>query len=98
MVASPPKPGRLFAAIVFVILATLGSPIIWGLLGGMAEGLGHPIPIGILILVALAVMALSIWTLVAALKYRPKYRAAYERWLKTWICGHCGSKFVPNGE
>ena len=36
----------------------------------------------------------AVWSVLAFLNL-PKHRAALARWRKTWICGRCGTFFVP---
>lgn len=50
---------------------------------------------GILALISGVILALSAPVLIVTYFFRAKFDAADERWRQSWICGRCGSIFVP---
>lgn len=47
-------------------------------------------------LVFLVLTALCAWWVFGAFRARPEFKAATERWKKSWICARCGQIFLPD--
>ncbi len=89
--ASPPDSGIGNA----VVLAGFATLIHLFLRGFYIYAVRGAMP-GWLSMLLIVLQVWGIWLVVSAIGGLPKHRAATEQWRRTWICGQCGHKFVPD--
>jgi hypothetical protein len=68
--------------------------IIWAVLSLLAVVLTRSAPGFIKDLAWLSLAGAAVATFFS-FRHRPAYQEALARWQKSWICGRCGNKFIP---